>query len=242
MRFKIFVVTMMAVMAIVACESKERVKASENNPQAVSAEQSMGGNTHTILVKEVIQAKSYTYLLASENNKEYWIATAKQPVEVGMTLQYDNGMEMKDFTSKEVDRTFESIWFVGVLRGTSSALANTATGKTTMEPSKDISVEKAAGGVSIAELYANKADFEGKTVTIRGQVTKFNAGIMGRNWVHLQDGTKSGDGFDVTLTTQAVVSKNDVVVFSGKVALDKDFGAGYKYEVILEEAELSAES
>ncbi|MBT3229886.1 MAG: DNA-binding protein [Candidatus Marinimicrobia bacterium] len=241
MRFKIFVITMMAVMMIVACDSKERVKAPGHNPQAAAPQQAMG-NAHTVLVKEVIQAKSYTYLFVTEDSQEYWIATAKQPFDAGMTLHYDEGLEMQDFTSKEIERTFDSIFFVGQMRGTSSASAQASSGKKAMEPSKDISIEKVAGGVSIQELYANKADYDGKVVSVRGQVTKFNAGIMGRNWVHLQDGTKSGDAFDLTITTQAVVSKDDVVVFSGKVALNKDFGAGYKYDLIMEEADLSAES
>lgn len=241
MRFKLFVITMMAVMVIVACDSRERVKAPAHNPQAAAPQQSLG-NVHTILVKEVIQATSYTYLFVAEGDKEYWIATAKQPLEVGMTLHYDQGLEMKDFTSKEADRTFDSIFFVGQMRGTSSAAASAMGGKKATEPAKEISIEKVAGSISIAELYSNKADYDGKVVTVRGQVTKFNAGIMGRNWVHLQDGTKSGDAFDVTITTQAVVKKDDVVVFSGTVALDKDFGAGYLYGLIIEEADLSAES
>ena len=241
MRFKLFVLTMMAVIVIVACDSKERVKAPEQNPQAVAPHQAMG-SAHTILVKEVIQADSYTYVYADEGGKAYWIATAKQPLEVGMTLHYDQGLEMKDFTSKEIDRTFDSIFFVSQMRGTSSAAAGAMGGKKAAVQSKDISVEKVAGSISIEELYAKKADYEGKVVTVRGQVTKFNAGIMGRNWVHLQDGTKSGDAFDVTVTTQALVSRDDVVIFSGKVALNKDFGAGYKYDLIMEEANLSTGS
>jgi len=240
MRFKIFTITMLVVlMMVVACDSKPRVKAPEQNPQA--APQQLQGNAHTILVKEVIQAKSYTYLFVTEGSQEYWIATAKQPLEAGMTLYYDQGLEMKNFTSKEIDRTFDSIFFVGQMRGTSSAAAATSGGNKVMETAQDISVEKIAGSVSIQELHANKADYEGQVVTVRGQVTKFNAGIMGRNWVHLQDGTKSGAAFDVTITTQANVSKNDIVVFSGKIALNKDFGAGYKYDLIMEEAVLVSE-
>ncbi len=241
MRFTFFVITMIIALSINACDSRERVKAPEHNPEATPPQKAMA-NAHTILVKEVIQANTYTYLLASEGSQEYWIATAKQPFETGMTLHYDQGLEMKDFTSKEVDRTFDSIWFVSQLRGISSAAANAASGTPAIQPVTDISIEKVAGSVSIQELYTNMAKYEGEVVTVHGQVTKFNAGIMGRNWVHLQDGTKAGDAFDVTITTQASVSKDDVVVFSGKVVLDKDFGAGYKYELILEEAELSAES
>jgi len=64
---------------------------------------------------------------------------------------------------------------------------------------------------------------------------------MGRNWVHIQDGTSAGKYFDLTITTQDVVETGDVVVFSGKVVLNKDFGAGYQYDLIMEEAVLAKE-
>ena len=101
---------------------------------------------------------------------------------------------------------------------------------------KEISIAPAEGGISIGELFSNKDSYAGKTVIIKGQVTKFSASIMKRNWVHLQDGT-SGDGeHDLTITTQDVVAVGDVVTFEGTITLDKDFGAGYKYAVIMEEA------
>lgn len=237
MRFNAILILTTSILMIVACDTKPRVKASNQDVMTGSKAQTAA---HTIVVKEVLQANSYTYIYVSEGDAEYWIATAKQPLEVGMTLHYDKGMEMNDFTSKEIDRTFDSIFFVNQIRGTSSA--NARSGKNTMEALKDISVEKVPGSLSIAELYDNKAEYAGKMVTITGQVTKFNSGIMGRNWVHLQDGTTSGEDFDVTVTTTASVSKGDVVVFSGTVALDKDFGAGYIYDLIIEEAELSTES
>jgi len=237
MRFKVIMILMTSMFMVVACDTKPRVKASGHDAMNGSAAQTAA---HTIVVKEVLQANSYTYIYVSEGDAEYWIATAKQPVQVGMTLHYDKGMEMKDFNSKEIDRTFESIFFVNQIRGTSSA--NARTGKSTMAAMKNISVDQVPGSLSVAELYEKKAEYAGKMVTVTGQVTKFNSGIMGRNWVHLQDGTTSGDAFDITLTTTASVAKGDVVVFSGTVALDKDFGAGYIYDLIIEGAELSAES
>jgi hypothetical protein len=61
---------------------------------------------------------------------------------------------------------------------------------------------------------------------------------MNRNWVHLQDGTWDGDHYDLTVTTQDAVKPGDVVTFSGTVTLNKDFGAGYVYEVVIEDAKL----
>lgn len=239
MRFKLFVILMMTSLLFIGCETKKRVKALPADHQAAAPQQNMGA-AHEVVVKEAIHANSYTYLLVTEGSEEYWIATAKQPIEAGMTMYYDKGLEMKDFASKEIDRTFESIWFVGKMSGLSSASSGAM--NKSMAPATNIAVEKVAGGVSVAELYENRADYEGKVVSIRGQVTKFNSKIMGRNWVHIQDGTKSGEAFDVTITTDATVEKGDVVVFNGTVGLNKDFGAGYVYDIIIEAAELSAES
>lgn len=242
MRLKVLVLTIVSILMLVACDTKKRVKAPEVGQSATAPASPMTkANAHVVKVLEVKQAKSYTYLRVEEGSKEYWIATAKQPIEVGLTMTYDEGLEMKDFASKELDKTFESIWFVGLMSSAGGSKGGAASpySQEKMAQAKDISVEKVAGSLSIEELYTNKSNYAGKIVTVRGEVTKFNSGIMGFNWAHLQDGTKSGDYFDITVTTKAMVKMGDVVVFSGKVTLDKDFGAGYKYDVIIEEAELS---
>lgn len=103
---------------------------------------------------------------------------------------------------------------------------------------QDIKIDQPQGGTSIATLFAKKAEFAGKLITVRGQVTKVNAEIMGKNWVHIQDGTADGDHFDLTVTTGDVPNVGDVVTYSGTIALDKDFGYGYFYDVLLENAEV----
>jgi hypothetical protein len=67
---------------------------------------------------------------------------------------------------------------------------------------------------------------------------KFSGGIMNRNWVHIQDGTKDNGKFDLTVTTQDSVKVGDVVIFEGKIALNKDIGAGYFYEILMEDAKM----
>jgi len=79
-------------------------------------------------------------------------------------------------------------------------------------------------------------EYEGKEFEIRGIVTKVNKEIMGKNWVHLQDGTSKDGAFDLTITTQDLPKINDEVTFKGTVTLEKDFGAGYYYDVIMEDA------
>ena len=76
------------------------------------------------------------------------------------------------------------------------------------------------------------------TVKLRGKVVKYNAGIMGKNWIHLQDGTSNGDENDITITTEMSAKVGDIITVEGKIALDKDFGAGYLYKIIVEESQI----
>jgi len=105
---------------------------------------------------------------------------------------------------------------------------------------ESIEVARAEGsdGRTVAELYTQKSELSGKTVALRGKVVKYSAGIMGRNWIHLQDG--SGDAtagtHDLTVTSNDTAAVGDTVLVQGTVTVDKDFGAGYFYAVIVEEA------
>ena len=245
MRISTLGILVLSLLVFNQCESKKRVPADaapvtnglpEGHPPMSGND---AANGHAIVVKEVLQGDTYTYLLAEEDGTEYWIATAKQPIEKGMELSYGQSLEMRDFTSKEVNKTFDVIQFVSKLSGYADAEAHMGTANTTGGGAQSISVDKVQGGVNVAELYAGAKDFEGKTITIRGEVTKYNPNIMGRNWVHIQDGSQHGASYDVTITTSETVKKGDVVVFSGTVALNKDFGAGYIYDLIVEEAALA---
>ena len=105
-------------------------------------------------------------------------------------------------------------------------------------------VEPVAGGLTVAEVWAGKARLAGSTVTVRGRVVKFNPGIMGTNWMHLQDGSGSAANgtHDLTVTTPAAATVGEVVTATGAVAVDQDFGAGYTYPVIIREAAVVADS
>jgi hypothetical protein len=111
------------------------------------------------------------------------------------------------------------------------------------ENTADVKVPKATGADArtVAEVHAQKAALKEKPVTIRGKVVKFNPGIMGKNWVHLQDGSGNADKADndITVTTQDMTSVGETVVIKGTVRVDKDFGAGYAYPGIVEDAKLS---
>ncbi len=109
-------------------------------------------------------------------------------------------------------------------------------------PSGPIKVDKATGpdAYTVGEIHAKGAALDKKKVTVRGKVVKVSAAIMGRNWIHLRDG--SGDQAkgtnNLVVTSQDTPKVGDVVTASGILAKDKDFGAGYRYAVIVEEARI----
>lgn len=214
---------------------------------------------HEAVVLEVLQAGQYTYLRVKEGDAELWLAVTAMQAEVGKTYYYKNGMEMTNFHSKELNRDFASVYFVseistdpemkpatnqnpdqGQMGGTDphGGMGNPAMsqGVKPQIEKQDVKVAPASGGTTIADLYSKKDQYSGKPVKIKGKVVKFTPDIMGKNWMHIQDGTDHNGEFDLTVTTMEKVKVGDVVTIEGIVALEKDFGAGYFYKVIVEDA------
>jgi DNA/RNA endonuclease YhcR with UshA esterase domain len=106
----------------------------------------------------------------------------------------------------------------------------------------DIHVKKANGANArtVSEIMSMGSGLRGKTVLVRGKVVKYNADIMGKNWIHLRDGTGSveKETNDVLVTTSGSAKLGDIITVSGVVSTDKDFGAGYAYKVLIEDATL----
>lgn len=225
------------LLTVSGCVKKNKVPTAQN--QVVAA------GMHEVKVMEVIQSSQYTYMKVTENGAENWIAVNKLEAAPGQTFYYSEGLEMKNFHSKELNRDFETIYFVQDL-GSQPALAGQAMknphgntmGKVSVVEKAGISVVPAEAGLSIAKLYSSKDNYSGKKIKMKGQVVKVNDEVMGKNWVHIQDGTKEGDHFDLTITTLDKVAVDDVVTFEGTITLNKDFGYGYAYEVIMEDAKL----
>lgn len=206
-------------------------------------------NVKQVTAEEVIQTSNYTYVRVADGEKDYWVAINKANIELDKTYYWATGAEMRDFSSKELNRVFPSIMFVSDFTDqpitTSAAgpapqmpMGGSTSGTPQLQQQEGISVKKADGGVTVAEVFAKKANLGGATVKISGQVIKFSPMIMNRNWVHIQDGTKEGDNYDLTITTQEIVNVGDVVTFEGIVGLNRDFGAGYFYDVIIENGKL----
>ena len=231
MKFNLLLILAAILMLSVSC--KQKTKSSEN----------LAPNVHKVTAEEVIQSSNYTYLRVSDDNKDVWLAISRREVEKGKTYYYEPSIEMTNFESKELKRTFKSILFIDKfsdqpITAVKAATGNTSKGNQAAVAKEGVKVDPAAGGITIAQLYAGKDSYAGKTVKIRGEVVKYNPEIMGKNWVHLQDGTNDNGSFDIALTTSDTTKPGDVVTFEGAVTLKKDFGAGYFYEVIIENAKL----
>jgi pyruvate/2-oxoglutarate dehydrogenase complex dihydrolipoamide acyltransferase (E2) component len=183
-------------------------------------------------------------------------------VEVGDTVSVPSGLPMKGFKSTTLGRTFDTVYFVSAIEigGTPPAAAPAGQQKEASHGSVPAAgsphggaasakpeaidaagVQKVEGGHTVAELFANKAALAGKPVTVRGKVAKFSSGIMGKNWVHLQDGTGDEGSNDLTVTTSGTATVGDTVVVRGTLATDRDFGFGYQYGVMVEDAAVTVE-
>lgn len=199
----------------------------------------------SVEVEEVEQVAGYTYLLVKGKGPAYWIAVSSMEASPGEQYHYKDGMLMENFHSKELDRTFDKVYFVEALLAGKPGRKTQAKTETVQEMTpgskvasvkSDIMVESVEGAITISELFSDPKKYEGKLVKVRGEVTKFNSAIMNRNWVHLQDGTEYDGKFDLTATSVESFEVGNVLTIEGVVALDLDFGYGYSYEVLLEKA------
>jgi hypothetical protein len=216
------------------------------------------GTGWTGAVLETMDAGGYTYVQIDTGSETLWAAAPQFAVSVGDVATVPQGMAMNDYHSKSLDRDFPVIYFVGAITTGDAALApagdpnfDAAAAMQSAHPSPQVTVAEGEvdfagltvpeGGHTVADIFSGKSELSGKKVSVRGKVVKFSPQIMGKNWIHLQDGTDHKGANDLTITTSSMAAKGDTIVASGIVVTDKDFGAGYKYDVIIEEAELTIE-
>jgi hypothetical protein len=220
---------------------------------ALSPLASAGDLTGTVV--ETMDAGGYTYLLIkTPAGDKKWAAVTQTKVKKGDKASVVNSMDMKNFESPSLKRKFDVIAF-GQLGDGAAPAANPHAGAAKEAPAGaaqphggraevkgPIKVTKAAGpdGRTVAEVYAQKAALKGKDVVVTGKVVKYNSGILERNWAHLRDGSgKAKDGSDdITVILKDEAALDQVITVKGKVVLDKDLGAGYKFPVALEDAVL----
>ncbi len=204
-------------------------------------------------VLETMNSGGYSYIyLQKMNGDKIWVAVTETAVEVGSRMGFNPGMVMSNFESKGLKRTFGSIIFTdGSIRmsaSDSSAASNkkqaTSSGSKGATVGKDakISVAKAVGpnSITVEEAFVNGASLDKKNIVVRGKVVKVSTGIMKKNWIHIQDGSGSQEKgtYNLVCTTQDKVEAGAVVTVSGILMKERDFGGGYKYNVIIEDARI----
>jgi hypothetical protein len=249
-KLTISIFTFIIGLYIIACTSKPRVIEGEpmdvgppvgrvESPVDPIGRPDQMTDEHRVVVEEALNTDRYTYLNVSENGEKFWIAIPRKEIQIGGTYFYKGGLLKRNFESKEFNRVFDTIYLVSdVIPYTEDTGITAKQGEAdqSVHSEEPIRVEPAEGVIKLSALFSNPAEYQGKLVKVTGKCVKVNPMIMGRNWVHLQDG--SGDDLDLTITTTDQVPLGAVVSLEGIIALDKDFGAGYRYDVIMENASL----
>ena len=214
-------------------------------------------------ILEIKDAMGYKYLKVEEEGKTLWVAIASAPVKVGEKIGYDKQTIMKDFKSKSLGRTFKEIIFASSVylpekqkKRRIATLQDMVTGgrdphqgmgvgkspqKEDKKPSKPF-VKKEF--YTVDEIHMWRKSLKDQTIKVKGSVFKVSHQIMKLDWVHLGDGTGKELELtdDLVFTTKKSDLKNgDNVIATGKVIVDKDFGYGYFYKVIIQESTFNKE-
>jgi hypothetical protein len=222
-------------------------------------------------VRETMNTAGYTYVQVDTGRQQVWAAATQFAVTKGDTVTVVGGMPMASFHSKTLNRDFDVVYFTGkiVVHSAGAMVATTAPVLPPGHPALSDQVRpalppnhpalpgqpppgtvgnlagitKAEGGKTVQEIISGGAKLAGQLVKVRGKVVKYNAKVMGKNWLHLQDGSGSAgkDDNDLTITTTMPAKLGDTVLVTGHVAINRDFGAGYKYAVMLEDAQVTGE-
>ena len=213
-------------------------------------------------VTETMNAAGYTYVQVDTGKEKFWAAAPEVKVKVGDTVLVPEGMPMPNYESKTLNRKFDVVYFVPSLLVNGAAPAGmpgampaghpptagmpagmpgaSGTPKVTAPADIDLKGIKKADQ-TVADIFAQKSALAGKPVKIRGKVVKFSPEIMGKNWLHIQDGSGQAGTNDLTVNTSSTAKVGDTVVVSGKLTVAKDFGYGYQYDVIVEDAQITKE-
>ena len=231
MRYFAILFSVLVLFTFTSCEKEKEA------PKTITEQVPAG--VRSVKAVETMDASNYTYINVDENGKTFWIAVPQMVVNKGETLYFSKSMEMKNFKSESLNRTFESILFVEDVRKELSKtdVKQPHPAPTTSREEK-ISIQKPKDGKSISEIFGEMNKLNGKNVKVRGKVMKYNPGIMGTNWIHIQDGTTFQNDFDLLVTSDTQVQLGQIITAEGKLVTNKDFGSGYSYKALIEKAQI----
>ena len=198
-------------------------------------------------VLEIKQVPNYTYLRLKTADGESWAAVSTAKLAVGTEVSIQNAELMDNFKSTVLNRVFPRIYFGSLAAGPGTASGQVASphaGLAQAEMANNVIVSKAQGPLArtVAEVIKQSSALKDRPVLLHARVVKYNAAVMGKNWIHLRDGSGSATDAtnDLLVTTQDQAKLGDVVLVKGLVRKDKDFGSGYVYKVLVEDATLRA--
>ena len=258
-KLSLMILASTALVVLAACSKDEipaTAQAAEASPQPAAPSQPPALTGKSGSVVETMNASGYTYVLVDTGKEQIWAAAPQFSVAVGDQVVVPEGMAMKNYHSQTLNRDFDVVYFVESVLNASNPTMPAAGGTPQMPeghppitgmtatPDIDFSgISKPENGHTIGEIYASKDSLSGQSVVVRGKVVKFSPQIMGTNWIHLQDGTgQAASGtHDLTVTSNTQVKVGDTIIAEGAVTVDKDFGYGYKYDLIMENASVSVE-
>lgn len=253
-------------LLIVTLALAAQIVSAETTAPATSLENGFAGK-----VVDTINTAGYTYVQVDTGTQKLWAATPEMPVKTGDMVKVAPGMPMEKYHSQSLKRDFDMVYFTGgiTVQGIDTAAPAASptlpaghpplngeakpglpaghpplAGQKPAAPKVDLTgIKRADGGKTVEEIFAGSAKLAGKPVSVRGKVVKYNAQIMGKNWLHIQDASGSADkkNNDLTVTTSATAKLGDTVLITGNINTNKDFGAGYKYSVIIEDAKVTVE-
>jgi hypothetical protein len=256
MKMKLVMILLMAgsIASIGGCSAQPE----SNAPMAATADADASetapqpaGESFAGTVAETMDAGGYTYVRVENDTGEIWAASGQFAVAVGDRVTVPLEMAMENFHSDTLDRDFAVIYFAQhVAREGEAPAAVTmpaghppVTASASHETLELPEVEPIEDGFTVSRIWADRDQLAGTTVTVRGQVVKFNGGILGTNWIHIQDGTGDPEAgtHDVTVTSNATASVGDIITVTGPVVVDQDFGAGYRYPVLIKDAQVAVQ-
>ena len=231
------VISFFMILLYTGCGEKEQPQVQNQNQMNDAG---TSNQVHVVQVEEKMDASSYSYLKVNENGNSYWIAVPTMDVKPGEKIYFSKSMEMKDFKSETLGKTFESVLFVD--DASKDAMGqDVASPHSKISTGKDVSikVEPLKDGYSVEQIYSKKSSLVNKVVKVKGIVVKINKDIMNTNWIHIQDGTGKDGTHDLLVTSDTVPEVGQTIIAEGKVISDKDFGAGYFYSVLLENSKIT---
>ncbi len=235
---RLFFLSLLTIALFAGCSKKEDESKVDSKTQS-----GMTSVVHQGEVLDKIDTGNYSYLKISENNKSYWIAVPTMDVKKGEKIFFSKFMEMKNFKSETLNRTFESVLFVDDAKKVQTGMNMQNMHPNVKSQKKgDLNISPLPNGKTIAQIYKEKDVLKGKSVKVKGKVVKYNPDIMNRNWIHIQDGTGDKNNYDLLVTSNDETKIGDVIVAEGTLALDKDFGAGYSYKVLIESAKITKQA